>query len=653
MNERAQSESIGVILLVGVVVISVATVGAFVLSDISSDTVNADISVQITSNGFYFSHDGGDPLPMNELLIVVRSESGTSRPTFTPNTIYEGDDDAIFEPGERWANVNTKFDLETPVTISLFQTRTNSLLVKETAYPDRFLASGPTPPIPRISIDPDPAYGEDPVTFDSAGSEDPDGEIISYTWVFEDGTTVSGETATRTYPNPGTYTVTLSLEDDVGVVGNTSRTLTVLPANPQLETVEVSNAPLNDSDVDQTQTITVTFDREMDTSTTPTVELRNLTGNVTYGTGSWVDNRTFVQDIDIADADEESLGRVNVTGGADETGSVTEPDNSTTVFVDTSVPAISGFTVANPSGSTVTVEFTASERLEEVTVPLTEKNAGLITTFTVSEFTETEIAGGEYTYNVSYTVPTKGDYTATLDRATDTTDNDGATGQSDMVKVQSGSGKPVIRNFSGIVASADGDYVEVGNVTVEEFSSGNSQGIDSVTVEVREAGNSTVLGSTTIQGDKQTSRISREDVSINAPLDRGTTYNVTVIAISTNGESVTRSENVVAGDTLASGAPTIDLYDDVVVTKNAEEVTIGTLNASDETEITRVEFTVTHSSGDVVGNETFSINAENANLSSVSISTSKLGNKEKYTVEVRVYDSDGNVVSRSETKVAN
>jgi len=33
MNERAQSESIGVILLVGVVVISVATVGAFALSN--------------------------------------------------------------------------------------------------------------------------------------------------------------------------------------------------------------------------------------------------------------------------------------------------------------------------------------------------------------------------------------------------------------------------------------------------------------------------------------------------------------------------------------------------------------------------------------------------------------------------------------------
>lgn len=648
MTTRAQSESIGVILLTAVVVISVTTVGAFALSDIDSETVDADVSVRVTANGFYFDHAGGDPLEMADLLIVVRDGNRTLRPDFTADTIYDGDDDATFEPGERWANVNLNFDLDSPVTVSLFDTRTNQVLVKETLYPDRVFAAGPTPPVPRPSIDRDPAYAGDPSTFDASASADPDGSIVAYNWSFGDGTSASGTTVDHTFGSPGTYNVTLRVEDDVGVVNNTTRTLTVLPASPQVESVEVSNAPLNQSDVANTQTVAVTFDRPMDTSTTPTVELRNLSASVSNVGGSWTDDRTFVQQVDIGDADEESLARVNVTGGADETGDVAAPDNSTTVFVDTTVPAVSGYTVANPSGSTVTVEFTSSERLEELSVSLTEKNAGPITTFSEGDFTEMANADGTYTYNVSYTVPARGDYNATLDRAADTVDNDGATGQFGTVKVQSGSGEPVIRNFSGVVASSDGDYVEIGNVTAAQYVTGED--LDSVVIEVREAGNATVLANESLDLGASPDRVSKENVRFGAAIDVGKTYNVTVVATSTNGKSASESLLVGGEQTLSDSGLAITSYTGVSISSNGQTVTVDTLEATDDKNVTEVSFTVYNDAGSQVGQRNVTVASQNATLSATDIAVANIDKGTEYTVEVAVYDSDGNVEVETKTR---
>ncbi|GGM13299.1 LamG-like jellyroll fold domain-containing protein [Promicromonospora citrea] len=55
------------------------------------------------------------------------------------------------------------------------------------------------------------------VQVDGRGSSDPDGPIASYTWDFGDGETATGAQATHTYAAPGTYTVTLTVEDSEGV----------------------------------------------------------------------------------------------------------------------------------------------------------------------------------------------------------------------------------------------------------------------------------------------------------------------------------------------------------------------------------------------------------------------------------------------------
>ena len=82
------------------------------------------------------------------------------------------------------------------------------------------------PPVPAgiatINADPSPATAGQEVTFTSNVRGD---APITYSWDFGDGNTGSGESATHTYDEPGTYTVTLSASNNVG---DDSRSLTLM-----------------------------------------------------------------------------------------------------------------------------------------------------------------------------------------------------------------------------------------------------------------------------------------------------------------------------------------------------------------------------------------------------------------------------------------
>ncbi|MEU1971945.1 PKD domain-containing protein [Microbacterium sp. NPDC019599] len=68
------------------------------------------------------------------------------------------------------------------------------------------------------------------VGFDAAGSSDSDGSIVSYAWAFGDGETGTGSTASHTYAAAGTYSVVLTVTDNDGVVGTSTKSLTVSEA---------------------------------------------------------------------------------------------------------------------------------------------------------------------------------------------------------------------------------------------------------------------------------------------------------------------------------------------------------------------------------------------------------------------------------------
>jgi len=68
-------------------------------------------------------------------------------------------------------------------------------------------------------------------SFDAAASTDPDGKIESYSWDFGDGSTGTGVSPDHTYKQAGTYTVKLTVTDNKGAIGTTSKQVQVLDSS--------------------------------------------------------------------------------------------------------------------------------------------------------------------------------------------------------------------------------------------------------------------------------------------------------------------------------------------------------------------------------------------------------------------------------------
>jgi PKD repeat protein len=64
-------------------------------------------------------------------------------------------------------------------------------------------------------------------SFDSSGSSDADGSVVSYGWDFGDGNTGSGVTTSHTYAMAGSYPVVLTVVDDDGATGTDSQAVPV------------------------------------------------------------------------------------------------------------------------------------------------------------------------------------------------------------------------------------------------------------------------------------------------------------------------------------------------------------------------------------------------------------------------------------------
>jgi PKD repeat protein len=83
--------------------------------------------------------------------------------------------------------------------------------------------------VPNASFDysPDNPESGEWVTFDASNSFDEDGSIVTWEWDFGNGDTGSGETTFYTFPDYGTYDVTLTVVDDQGGVDIVTQTVDV------------------------------------------------------------------------------------------------------------------------------------------------------------------------------------------------------------------------------------------------------------------------------------------------------------------------------------------------------------------------------------------------------------------------------------------
>jgi hypothetical protein len=80
-------------------------------------------------------------------------------------------------------------------------------------------------PVPGFAVAVDGATA----TFDAAATFDPDGGTPTFAWDFGDGTAATGVAPSHTYPSPGTYTVRLTVHDDLwpAVTRSLTREVTV------------------------------------------------------------------------------------------------------------------------------------------------------------------------------------------------------------------------------------------------------------------------------------------------------------------------------------------------------------------------------------------------------------------------------------------
>lgn len=85
---------------------------------------------------------------------------------------------------------------------------------------------------PVAAITATPTSGTTPLTvsFSSAGSNDPDGSIVSYAWNFGDGTTSTDPNPTKIYISAGTFTAVLTVTDNSGMTGSNSVVITASQA---------------------------------------------------------------------------------------------------------------------------------------------------------------------------------------------------------------------------------------------------------------------------------------------------------------------------------------------------------------------------------------------------------------------------------------
>jgi PKD repeat protein len=254
VRTRGQSEVVSVLLMVGLTVAVVGGAGAVYLNQTEAESAAvADLRVAVTDDTVTLSHQGGDSIPFDSLLVVVENETETWRYTPSRADLVVGDTDGAFDPGERWRLSAVPYQSGDVLTVAVFDTGGGGRLTtrQRAARPaGGGGSSGPSTPTPTPTATPTPAPSNDAPSASldanrttvrtgesirfSDLSTDPDGTVTARTWDFDgDGTTdATDATVATSYADDGTYTVELEVTDDDGATDATTTTVTVANRAP-------------------------------------------------------------------------------------------------------------------------------------------------------------------------------------------------------------------------------------------------------------------------------------------------------------------------------------------------------------------------------------------------------------------------------------
>lgn len=101
-----------------------------------------------------------------------------------------------------------------------------------------------TVPLPNAVASSSSAVGNAPllVTFDGSASTTPNPPIVRYSWSFGDNSSGTGETTSHLFTSPGTYEISLTVEDSSGFIDTSNIPVVVSEA---IQPGEIVNAPLS------------------------------------------------------------------------------------------------------------------------------------------------------------------------------------------------------------------------------------------------------------------------------------------------------------------------------------------------------------------------------------------------------------------------
>jgi flagellin-like protein len=124
-GNRGQSEVLGSILLVAIVVLFLALLGAAVLAPIASSDAGpvVDVGVSVTPGAVNLDHDGGDTVAADDVVVVIDGPEGSSR-----TDLAAGLAGPTFEPGDTAVLGGQSFNPGDEVRVRVIHVRSNQLL---------------------------------------------------------------------------------------------------------------------------------------------------------------------------------------------------------------------------------------------------------------------------------------------------------------------------------------------------------------------------------------------------------------------------------------------------------------------------------------------------------------------------------------------
>ena len=164
-------------------------------------------------------------------------------------------------------------------------------------------SSGNQPPVATVGAIPLTGAAPLTVNFSSAGSFDPEGTALSYSWTFGDGGTSTAANPSRIYTNAGVYTARLIVSD--GVNATSSPDLTIIATGPPTNRPPVAVAVATPSSGPAPLTVAFSSAGSLDPDGTPLsyswVFGNGVTSSAANPSYTYTSNGTYVARLTVSD----------------------------------------------------------------------------------------------------------------------------------------------------------------------------------------------------------------------------------------------------------------------------------------------------------------------------------------------------------------